>query len=117
MNGGDEVTVQRFSQFSLAQLPATVAFYNPPAVNKAMDRLMQEIGAESVKVLILDLGKIENCGSQLLTLLVHLHIRAKKVNKVCRVCAAKQFVANVIKSMGLNTIFPLYATKEEALKA
>ena len=117
MSGDDELVVHRTAHFSLAQFPTSVAFYNPPAANKIMERLTQELGAGDVKALIVDLKKIENCGSQLLTLLVHLHIRAKKLDKSLRVCAVKPFVLNAIQTMGLNTIFPVYSTREEAMNA
>jgi len=53
-------------------LPSSVAFYNPQIVEDVVNRLDEELAGDAVKALVLDLSEIDQCGTQLLTLLLRV---------------------------------------------
>lgn len=117
MNGQDDIIIERIDEVSLARLPASVAFFNPEVANQIVDRLSKELAVPSIKVLIADMEDIDHCGSQLITMLVHLHVRAQRHKKELRVCEVKPFVHGVLKTTGLDVIFRIFEKRDEALQA
>jgi len=117
MSTDEEFTFQHIQTYSLAGTPSDIGSCTWRSVQRTIERLSQELDDATVKTLALDLGKIESCNSQFLGMLVHLHVRAKKRNKVFCVYQPQPFVYNVIKTMGLNEVFTVYQTRQEAFSA
>jgi len=98
-------------------LPSSVAFYNPQIVEDVVNRLDEELAGDAVKALVLDLSEIDQCGTQLLTLLLRAHIRAKRHEKELRLCEVRPFVCDVIRTMALDQIFRDFGGREQAMEA
>jgi len=110
-----EPVFQRQDVKSIFLMPGCVAFYNPDAAENTIAAIYGELDDPSVEILVADLGDITVCATQLLTLLVTVHIRSRKLEKEFRLCSANKFVTNVLKTTGLTSLFNIFDTRAEAL--
>ena len=117
VSGNDELVFQNIQHCSFVQFPPDMGFCSWQSAQRTMELLTQALGLATVNMLALDLSRIERCNSQFLGMLIHLYIRAKRQNKGFCVYQPKPFVLNVIKVMGLDEVFSVCQTKEEALLA
>jgi len=69
------------------------------------------------KKLILDCGPLEYISSMGLGMLVRVNARMKKIGGDVKLAAVQGAVAQVLSVVGLNRIFQLYSTVDDAIAA
>lgn len=72
---------------------------------------------EGAKKLILDCGRLEYVSSMGLGMLVRVHSRMNKIGGDVKLAALQTTVISILSVVGLNRIFHIYRTVEEAVAA
>jgi len=110
-----DLIIERHDDIILTYMDESVAMFNPNEAEHAVTQLTKCMETEGVNILIVDMSKIEKCGTLLLTVLVRLHIRAKKRDKILRLCEISHFVHDSIKITGLEKLFRIFDYREDAI--
>ena len=84
--------------------------------NYLLDCVEEEI-LEGRKKLILDCGRLEFISSMGLGMLVRVNSRMKKLGGDVKLAAVHGAVAQVMSVVGLNRIFQIYPTVDDAIAA
>jgi len=115
MENPREIRTERHDDVMVLYLTESVAIFNPDEAEAAVKEATRALELEGIKALVVDLSAIEKCGTQLMTVLVRIHIRAKKRGKDLRLCEISQFVQDSIRICGLAPLFETYAYQDEAI--
>ena len=67
------------------------------------------------RALVVDLGRLDFAGTSLISLLVQMHIKARRRNKPHFICSVGKFVCDVLKATRLNRVLDLCEDRNEAL--
>ena len=115
MENAREISMDRHDDVMVLNLTESVAIFNPDEAEAAVKEATRALDLEEINVLVVDLGAIDKCGTQLMTVLVRMHIRAKKRDKALRLCEISQFVRDSIRICGLAPLFETYDYRDEAI--
>jgi len=111
----DDLFVNRINDIVVVLVPKAASMYNPDVQEALSGKLGQKLADPSVRVMILDLREIEVCGTHFMTLLVRLHIRARKNGKALCLCELNSFVRTSLGLAGLETYFEICGYRDEAI--
>lgn len=81
------------------------------------DALLERISEEGTKNAIMDLGALDYFGSIVLELIVILWRRIHQQGGKLAVCRVSDVGLEILKTAKFDTIWPIVATREDALKA
>ena len=110
-----DIAVERQGNIAVAILPA-VEKIAPVAADEQMRSALENIITEGgIKGLIVDLSAVEYCGTRMLSVVVTLHIKAKRLAKQVRFCGASEFVSDGLAKTNLDKILQIYETREQAM--
>jgi len=109
------LTVEKLGNITVATLPPVKKLTPAPPVEEIRRRLESILRSDDTKALIIDLSQVEYGGTRFLSMLVMVHIRAKKLKKRVKFCNLSEFVADGLSKTHLNEILDTYDTLEEAM--
>jgi len=81
------------------------------------EALMREAAEADPPRLVVDLAEVDYVGSAFLELLVRAWKRLKTRDGVMALCQAESFCLEVLESTRLNSLWPHYLTRDEAVAA
>jgi anti-anti-sigma factor len=88
-----------------------------PVMRKFGEALMREAGEADPPRLVVDLGEMEYVGSAFLELLVRAWKRLKPRGGLMALCEAQPFCIEVLESTRLDSLWPAYPSRDEAVAA
>ena len=107
--------VEQSGKITIVALPPITRITASPPIEEIREGLEKILASDTTKALIIDLKNVEYGGTRLLSTLVMIHIRAKKLGKRLKICNASEFVADGLSQTHLDQILEVYDTLEEAL--
>ena len=109
------LTVEKSGNITIATLPPVRKLTSAPPVEEIRLKLEALLASDDTKALIIDLADVEYGGTRILSMLVMVHIRAKKLKKRIKFCNLSEFIADGLSKTHLNEILDTYDTLEEAM--
>ena len=87
------------------------------ALQEFGDVLLSQVSQTTPPRFVIDMAETEFIGSSFIELLVRAWKRVKSRNGTMALCAVRPFCHEILRISHLDTIWSIYATREEAIKA
>jgi anti-anti-sigma factor len=111
-----KIETEKEGDLAIATLPKALQHVMPEAMEEAEKQLVGVIEDQDVKRMIIDLNEMEYGGTPVLSLLVHVYLKAKRRQKHLRLCDVHPYVEEVLKKTRLDHIFEIFKNRQDALK-
>ena len=110
-----DVHFEKSGKITVATLPPVKKLTSMTPLEKIRENVEAVLIKDETKALVIDLTEVKFGGTRLLSILVMMHIKAKRINKRIKFCNASEFVADGLSKTHLDKILDVYETLEDAL--
>jgi anti-anti-sigma factor len=111
------IQIERHGDIAIIVPTADVEAMQWDLIEQAADIVLQPLKKEPANGVIVDLSQVAYFGSVFLSLLLRCHKLVKQQGNEMVLCGASERARELLKLTALDTLWAIYATREEALEA